>query len=64
MSCAMALLVLLQQVMMVSSQEDEGEKCFGNDEFNDIFGSSTTCCQNDVCGIPCPAPVSKPTKGT
>ena len=66
MMMATALLVLLQQAMLVSSQET-ADLCFGNDELNDIFAEfrqEPTCCQNDICGIPCPAPVSKPTKGT
>lgn len=31
-----------------------------------LFGGVTeeTCCQNDVCGIPCPEPVSDPGVGT
>lgn len=41
------------------------EKCFANDSLNTIFETEEpTCCQFDVCGLPCPAPVSKPTVGT
>ena len=64
MMMATALVVLLQQATLVSSQE--ADLCFGNDELNDIFAEfrqEPTCCQNDICGIPCPEPVSKPTKG-
>jgi len=41
------------------------EQCFSDPEFNAFFEvDSPTCCQNDVCGIPCPAPHPIPTKGT
>jgi hypothetical protein len=51
-----ALLCCLQQV---SSQE-----CFTNDSLNEFFATGDpTCCQNDVCAIPCPEPVSEPSKG-
>jgi hypothetical protein len=40
------------------------QECFGNATLNQIFATDDpTCCQNDVCAIPCPEPVSEPTKG-
>jgi hypothetical protein len=54
-------------VLMISHQLSEAvaqEDCFENPELNDFFATDDpTCCQNDVCAIPCPEPVSKPTKG-
>lgn len=38
--------------------------CFKDDVFNNIFAAdSPSCCQNDVCGLPCPEPVPDPSKG-
>jgi hypothetical protein len=40
------------------------EACFANDSMNEFFATDEpTCCQNDVCVIPCPEPVSEPPKG-
>jgi hypothetical protein len=55
-------------VLLISHQVSEAvaqEACFENPELNDFFATDdpTTCCQNDVCAIPCPESVSKPTKG-
>jgi hypothetical protein len=57
--CALALLISHQVSVAVAQ-----ETCFENSEFNEFFATDDpTCCQNDVCAIPCPEPVSKPTKG-
>eukprot|EP00934_Nitzschia_sp_Nitz4_P005955 Nitzschia sp. Nitz4//scaffold243_size29414//16856//19408//NITZ4_008060-RA/size29414-augustus-gene-0.13-mRNA-1//-1//CDS//3329543843//5945//frame0 len=41
------------------------EQCFpSNPEFEATFATDNpTCCQFDVCGLPCPAEVERPTKG-
>ena len=40
------------------------EQCLSNATMNEHFATQNpTCCQNDVCAIPCPAPVPPPTKG-
>ena len=52
--------VLFQQVSLVSGQD-----CLADPELNAVFATDEpTCCQNDVCALPCPEPVSAPTKGT
>ena len=57
--------VLLATNAVVQAQEEFS--CFENDEYNNIFapadGVEQTCCQQDVCGIPCPAEVPPPSKG-
>jgi hypothetical protein len=45
--------------------------CLSNQEFNEFFENKNggpipaegSCCQKDVCGIPCPEEVSAPTVG-
>ena len=38
--------------------------CFSDDTFNELFRTNRpTCCQNDVCGIPCPEPIGDPHVG-
>jgi hypothetical protein len=40
------------------------QECFSNESLNDIFATGNpTCCQNDVCAIPCPEDVPEPSKG-
>jgi hypothetical protein len=59
--CALALLISHQVSMAVAQ---EAGACFGNSEFNDFYATDEpTCCQNDVCAIPCPEPIPKPTPG-
>jgi len=48
------------------------QSCLENEEFNNFFipeGAESiplegSCCMQDVCGLPCPAPVSDPSAGT
>ena len=58
---AFGLLILAVIANVASAQE----KCFENEELNQIFEpeGEPTCCQQDVCGIPCPVEVPPPTKG-
>ena len=45
----------------VSAQETQ---CLSDPEKDAVFATDNpTCCQNDVCLIPCPEPVTEPTKG-
>lgn len=49
-----------------------GQQCLSNTEFESFFekalGVSSlpregSCCQSDICGIPCPTALSKPKRG-
>jgi hypothetical protein len=64
--CGLALLAALLPL-------SQGDQCLANDEFETFFlgeGEALgalpregSCCQNDICGLPCPTPVSDPTSG-
>jgi hypothetical protein len=57
--CALVLLISYQ-VSLAGAQE----ACFENPEFNGFFATDDpTCCQNDVCAIPCPEVVPRPSNG-
>ena len=57
--CALALFISHQVSVTVAQ-----ESCFENPDFNEFFATDDpTCCQNDVCAIPCPEPVHRPTNG-
>lgn len=56
---------LVKEVVVVAD-------CLANEEFNQFFenvnGGATipvdgSCCQKDVCNLPCPEPVADPTIG-
>jgi hypothetical protein len=51
--------------LLVLSSSFAQEQCFSDPEFNAFFAvDEPTCCQQDVCGLPCPAPHPEPGKGT
>jgi hypothetical protein len=57
--CTLALFISYQV-----SLADAQEACFENPEFNDFFATDDpTCCQNDICAIPCPEAVPRPSNG-
>jgi hypothetical protein len=57
--CALVLLTSYQVSVALAQ-----EACFENPEFNDLFATDDpTCCQNDVCAIPCPEAVLRPSNG-
>lgn len=59
--CSKALSMVALLCFLGSSAAQE---CFGDPELNEFFAvDEPTCCQQDVCGIPCPAGVTEPTKG-
>eukprot|EP00529_Nitzschia_sp_RCC80_P014061 CAMPEP_0113474276 /NCGR_PEP_ID=MMETSP0014_2-20120614/18494_1 /TAXON_ID=2857 /ORGANISM="Nitzschia sp." /LENGTH=743 /DNA_ID=CAMNT_0000367105 /DNA_START=176 /DNA_END=2407 /DNA_ORIENTATION=- /assembly_acc=CAM_ASM_000159 len=59
---ATVLLVLSSFVVdIVSAQETQ---CLSDPDKDIVFATENpTCCQNDVCLIPCPEPVTEPTNG-
>jgi hypothetical protein len=57
--CALVLLTSHHLSLAVAQ-----EACFENPEFNDFFATDDpTCCQNDICAIPCPRDVPRPSNG-
>jgi hypothetical protein len=57
-------LLLSQAATILVNADDSSEACFANDSMNEFFATDEpTCCQNDVCALPCPEPVPAPTKG-
>jgi hypothetical protein len=58
--CALTILISNQVSVGVIAQES----CFESQDFNEFFATDDpTCCQNDVCAIPCPEPVARPSNG-
>jgi hypothetical protein len=52
----------------IYQNEDRGS-CLMNRTLEAIFSGGNnvfpqTCCQFDVCGVPCPEPVTRPSSGT
>jgi hypothetical protein len=64
--CSLALLAAFLPL-------SQGDQCLANDEFETFFlGEGETlgalpregsCCQKDICGLPCPTTVPSPTSG-
>ena len=59
--CLLSLALVVPQVTAQCLSDPELEEIFSGGEELPKEGS---CCQNDICGLPCPEPVSKPTVGT
>jgi hypothetical protein len=74
MMSALFSLVLVLQLPTTTTAAVDASQCLAdetlNDEFRALLGNvaviptAGSCCQADVCGIPCPAEVSAPNFGT
>ena len=70
MAIRMSSIWVLAAVVVCSASQAHAQ-CLANTEVNDFFAGLAggaipqegSCCQFDVCGIPCPAPVPKAQKG-
>lgn len=50
---------------MVEASEASSGQCLSDPELNAMFATDEpTCCQYDVCGLPCPTQTSPPELGT
>lgn len=50
--------------VVASASLSSAEQCLSDETLNAIFETDDpTCCMQDVCGLPCPAPVSAPARG-
>lgn len=63
-SLSFKLLSAVSLLCSLRAAQAADKECFEDPEFNEFFATDNpTCCQNDVCLIPCPEPVSDPSNG-
>ena len=61
----LAAVAILSSVASVANAEATSSSCLADETLNEIFATKRpTCCQHDVCGLPCPEPVPDPALGT
>jgi hypothetical protein len=64
--CGVSATISLWLLLAIAATVEAGE-CLANDELEAIFAGDSvlpqTCCQKDICGLPCPVPVSDPGVG-